>query len=461
MFLREDEKRILERAYLSERAELVIIYGRRRLGKTTLALEFLKGKEGAYLYTPKGDINRIINYYVRSIVDQLGVKLIGRITNFEEFLNLIYEVASKRKIVIIMDEFQRLYEADEATITLLQDYWDRFLKRTKIKLFLIGSVVGLIEKIALKGDAPLFGRRTLELKLEPLPYYRARNFWRNLDPINRVTAYGIFGGTPAYMDAYDHNASIWENVRRLIVSRNGRLNREPEELLSEELRSPAIYMGILDRISEGRRGLPLAKIRIGNVNVIPYIRVLEKMDIIERLYPVGKKKRGALYIFKDEFFRFWFRFINKNYWMIEMGRYDLVMNNIKSEINDYLSHTVEKILRELIVLYSGRNLFGVEIPRFKKFGVYWDGEIEVDALGISRDTVVIGEAKWRNEKIGLKEIGKTIEKAERLTRVFGRRNYKIILLSKEGYKQEYEEDNIVFLDPIRMEKAFDSVRNYS
>ena len=93
--------------------------------------------------------------------------------------------------------------------------------------------------------------------------------------------------------------------------------------------------------------------------------------------------------------------------------------------------------------------------------MYWDGEIEVDALGISRDTVVIGEAKWRNEKIGLKEIGKTIEKAERLTRVFGRRNYKIILLSKEGYKQEYEEDNIVFLDPIRMEKAFDSVRNYS
>ena len=459
MFLRKEECEALEKIYDNDSAELVIIYGRRRLGKTTLVLEFLKGKEGVYLYTPRGDINRIINYYADSMVKQLGIKLIGRITNFKEFLDAIYEVSSKRKVVVIIDEFQRLHEADETSMTILQDYWDRSLRKTKIKLLLVGSVVGLIERIALKGDAPLFGRRTLELKLGPLPYYRAREFWKKLDPVNRVIAYGVFGGTPAYIDTYNHDISIWENIERVIVNKNGRLNKEPEELLSEELRSPTIYIGILDRISEGRRGLPLAKIKVSNVNVIPYIRTLEKMDIIERIHPLNERKRGALYVFKDEFFRFWFRFINKNYWMIEMNRYDLVMDKIKNEINDYLSYTTEKILRELLVLYSGKELFGTKIPKFKKFGAYWDKEIEIDALGIGRDTIVVGEVKWRDEKMSLKDISKVIEKAEKIARIFNKKDYKIVLLSKKGYKQEYEEENIVFLDPIKMEQAFDMTLN--
>ncbi len=352
MFLRFEELASLEEVYNRDSAELIIIYGRRRLGKTTLVLEFLKGKEGAYLYTPRGDIDAIINNYMVSLVKQLGIKLLGKITSFKEFLDVVYDLSSRKKIIIIIDEFQRLHEADEASITIFQDYWDRYLRKTRIKLILVGSVVGLIEKIALRGDAPLFGRRTLELKLTPLPYFRARKFWAGLDPVDRVIAYGAFGGTPAYMDSYNSDISVWENIERVIVNKNGPLNNEPEELLSEELRSPLVYVSILNRVSEGRRGLPLAKIKAGNVNVIPYIRTLEKMDIIERLYPLNEKKRGALYVFKDEFFRFWFRFISKNYWMIEMGRYDLVIDKIKNEINDYLSFTTERILRELLILYS-------------------------------------------------------------------------------------------------------------
>ncbi|MHA1676441.1 MAG: ATP-binding protein [Candidatus Njordarchaeales archaeon] len=454
MFFHEDEQQSLEKIYNKDGADLVIIYGRRRLGKTTLVLKALEGKDGAYLYTPRGNIEDIVTYYLSSLRNQIDLQLVGKITEFREFLELLGVIAKNRKVLIILDEFQRIHEADEKAISLLQDYWDRVLKRTQIKLILVGSIVGLIEKLAIKGDAPLFGRKTLELKIRPLPFYRVHRFWNMLDFEEKITAYGIFGGTPAYIDMFNKKLSLWENVLQLIIRKDSPLNNEPDSLLSAEVRSSTTYMAILNKISEGRRGLPLGKIKVGNVNVIPYIRTLEKMDIIERLYSLGEKKKGALYVFKDEFFRFWFRFINKNYWLIEMERYDLVIDEIKKNINEYLSFTSEKILRELLILYSGKVLFGKRIPKFTKFGPFFERDVEVDALGVNKDIIVVGEIKWKNEKLGLKDISKVIEKTEYLAKKLKRKKYLTIIVSKSGFKQHYEEENILLIDLNMLQQAF-------
>ena len=457
MFLRDVELEALERCYKRETADLVVIYGRRRLGKTTLILKFLEGKRGVYLYTPRGKLEDILDSYIKALIEQLDLSFVGRLERFEEFLDIVFRISKEEKIAIVIDEFQRLQEADSSAVSILQDYWDRKFRYTKIKLILVGSLIGMVERLALSGDAPLFGRPTLRLKIEPLPYFRIRNFWRKLDPKERVLAYGVFGGTPAYVDVYDFNKDIWTNIEDLLVRREGRLNSEPEMLLASELRNPTVYMSILNRIAMGERGLPLGKIRVGDFNILPYIKQLEKMDILERLYPLGEPRRGALYVFKDEFFRFWFRYIRRNYWLIEMARYDLVMENIRRDINNYLSYTYEKILRELLILASGRRIGNIEIPRFRKFGPFWERDLEVDALGIADRCVVVGEAKWREGKIGFKEISETIEKAKILAEKFKKRDYIVVIASKEGFRRRYEEENLVLLDHENIEKSFDTL----
>jgi len=459
MFLRNNELEVLEKSYGRDKADLIVIYGRRRLGKTTLVLRFLEGKKGVYLYTPRGKLEDILSLYMEALKKQLGLEFVGEITKFSEFLEILKKVSKKEKIVIVLDEFQRIHEADESAISILQDYWDRELRKTKVKLILVGSVISIVERLALAGDAPLFDRITNRVKLEPLPYYRSRKYWRHLDPEERVIAYGVFGGTPSYIDSFDFNKSIWKNIEELIVRKEGRLNNEPETLLASELKTTTVYMSILDRIAQGERGLPLGKIKVGNYNVIPYINRLEKMDILERLKPLGENKKGAMYAFKDEFFRFWFKFIRRNYWLIEMDRYDLVMEKIMSDINKYLSYTFEKILRELLVLSSGKKLNGVEIPIFEKFGPYWEKNLEIDALGISKQSIVVGEAKWQDKKIGFKDISKVIEKAKFLADKFGKKNYIVIVASKEGFVRNYEEENIVLLDIKTIEKLFDNLTN--
>ena len=455
MLLRKQELTWLEGKFNSERAELIILYGRRRQGKTTLILEFLRGKKAVYLYTPRGSIDKILETFAQAIKSQLGIKIYGKINTFREFLEVIYDASKNERIVIAIDEFQRVAEADETAVSILQDFWDRKLKNTKIFLILIGSLVGMMEKIALKGDAPLFGRKTGKLKLSPLPYYRARKFWLKLNPEERIAAYGIFGGTPAYMDVYDFSKDFWSNVKEEIISKNGRLNDEPEQILAEELRSPTVYMAILERIAEGKRGLPLSKIKVGSANVVPYLKVLERMDIIERILPLGEKRK-SIYSFKDEFFRFWFKYIWPNYWLIEMGRYDVILEEIKTSLNDYLSYTWEKVLRETISLSLGKKIFGVKIPIVKSIGPYWKNELEVDVLGIGKDIIIVGEAKWENKKLGLKEVGKVINKAELLAEKFGKKNYLVIIASKSGFKQEYEEKNILLWTLEDIERILDS-----
>ncbi|MHA1730931.1 MAG: ATP-binding protein [Promethearchaeota archaeon] len=454
-FLREVELETLERMFASDGAELAIVYGRRRLGKTTLLVELLHGKRGAYLYTPRGSLPEILSTYTSSLKTQLGLHTMGKLDSFVRFLEVLGAVAKDEKVLVVVDEFQRINEANRPAISHLQDHWDRHLKDTGIKLVLVGSAIGTIQKLALSGDAPLHGRRTMELKVRPLPYHRTREFWGDLTPEERVLAYGVFGGTPAYLDLYEFGTGVWDNVRNLIVEKTSPLNNEPEELLAAEMRKSTTYLSVLEQISRGVRGLPLSKIRSGSKNVMPYIHALETIDLVERVYPVGSTRRGTLYAIRDEFFRFWFKFIRPNYWMVEMGRTDLLMDQIRDGMGTHLSFTFEKILRELMALYSGKSLLGVDLPKFRKFGSYWEGQLEVDGLGVGDDTVVTGEAKWRSKPAGLKEVGASLDAARSVAEKFRKKRAIVLFLSKAGFKREYDEPGLVLLDLESLERAFD------
>ena len=461
LFLRDRELEVLERAFRSGRAQLIVVYGRRRLGKTTLVREFIKGKKGLYLFTPRGSIVNILDNYSREVRSQLGSWV--SFSSWFDFLDFL-DATSRERFVVVMDEFQWLGESQASSISLIQDLWDRRLAKSRIVLILVGSAVGMIERLALKGDSPLFGRKTTELRLSPLPYFRARVLWEGLSEEKRIEAYGVFGGTPAYMVQYSKTRSLKWNILTNILMRGAPLSSEPEALLSQELRSPGVYMSILERIASGVRGLPLGKLRVAEGNVIPYIRTLEKMDIVERIVPAGLSRYGArntLYTFRDEFFRFWFKYVHPNRWMIELGKEDEIMETIQKTLNQYLSYTFEKILLELVSLWSGRKLLGKRLPILSEVKPYWKGDVELDVCGLGENTLVAGEAKWSEKQISAKEIYNALNRAEEVAETFKKKETLLIIASRKGFTKNaemVEDEKIVTLTLEKMAKAFNRLQ---
>jgi AAA+ ATPase superfamily predicted ATPase len=204
---RKNELSILDSLYRSEKAQLIIVYGRRRVGKTSLLLEFLKGKEGLYFYIPRGGEKTILNELSKAVEHEFFKGF--RFQDFSAFLEYISKKLHEGKIVTI-DEFQRLTEIDGA-LSLIQKFWDEKISKEKCMLILSGSSIGMIKKIALKGDAPLYGRRTFTINVKPLGFLELREWFSKFSPEDLVKIYAAFGGTPAYLEKINENISPEDN----------------------------------------------------------------------------------------------------------------------------------------------------------------------------------------------------------------------------------------------------------
>ncbi|MGQ4834452.1 MAG: ATP-binding protein [Candidatus Asgardarchaeia archaeon] len=445
MFDREIEAKSLLSAINSGKAELIIIYGRRRSGKTTLVYEILKKlSNGLYLFTPHGDISEIISFFSEEIREQTGEFV--KLASWRDFLEYLKH-KSNDQFVVVIDEFQRIETAYEPAISLLQHYWDAYFSKSKIVIILVGSVIGMIEKIALSGNSPLFGRRTREIKLGLMPYIIARDYWKKYSEEEKIKAYGFFGGTPGYFTLTDDNISVMDNVEKLVLSYDARLSREPEALLSEETRAPATYMALLSQLSRSGRGSPLSKIKIRRGTPTIYLRTLIKMDLVDKL--VSLAQGDSLYAISDEFFRFWFYFIYPRQNYLELKQGHLIRRIIERNEDKYLSVTFEKILRELIFFSSGKRIAGLEIPVIDKIGGYWWKDLEVDACAISQDAVIVGEAKWHDKPITPDIARNFIKRMELIREKMRKRKAIGFFLSKSGFLKNAEnilDENTVCID---------------
>jgi len=344
---RREELSILNTLYEKGGANLVIVCGRRRVGKTRLLLEFLKGKNGIYFYIPRGGMNTILSELSKVVEKDFFTGF--RFLEFRSFLEYLSRKFEEGTIVII-DEFQRLSEV-EGAISLIQKFWDEKFSQQRAMLILSGSSIGLIEKVALKGDAPLYGRRTSTLWLKPLKFMDLQEWFPNFAPEDLVEIYSSFGGTPAYLEKVDENKSPEENIVNLILKKDGALHDEPEYLLLEELRVPNRYMDILTAISLGKCYLSGISdfTKIKRENLTTYLSSLETLNLISREYPVLTERKKSRYVLTDPFFKFWFRFVNPNKAVLELGLEEKVWNNIKEDFNAYLGEVFEEIVKEYIV----------------------------------------------------------------------------------------------------------------
>jgi len=435
---RREELELLERLSSSGKAQLIIVYGRRRVGKTRLLLELLRRRRGGlYFYVPRGGPETILEELSRSVEGEFFKGFY--FTSFRAFLEYLAEKMEKGSMVVI-DEFQRLAEV-EGALSLLQRFWDERYSQTSSTLVLAGSAVGTMVRVALRGDAPLYGRKTAVLKLEPLPFAGVLEWFEGLDPVDVVKLYGVFGGTPAYLELVDERKSPEENAVELVLSKRGPLHEEPVYLLMEELRAPARYMDVLGAIAQGRTTLSEIATYAGlrRENATTYLAYLELLGLIERERPLLGRGRSR-YSIRDPFFAFWFKFAWPNMRSLEVGLEREVWSSIASEFNAYLGWVFERVAREFVVRAAKLE----ELPvRPEAVGSWWNGGEEIDIVASSRKgaLALLFEVKWSD--MSLREargvLARLAEKATKLSaeeRVYGliaRRVEAKDVLRREGY----------------------------
>jgi hypothetical protein len=389
---RESELETLTSLIGSKQAALILLYGRRRVGKTRLIREFLKSKRSLYFYVPNAEEKTILSEFSRAVENEFFAGF--KFANFNSFMEYLAKKSAEGTIIAV-DEFQRLTNIDGA-VSLLQKFWDEKLSTSRSYLIFSGSSIGTIRRVALSGNAPLYGRRTATLKIEPLKYTDLFNWFEKYSAEELVKIYASFGGTPAYLEHVNEKLNAEENITEKILNKTSPLHDEPEMLLMEEIRTPQRYMDILTAIASGKN--TLSKIAddtgINRESTTAYLKTLEILDLIERITPVTENnaKRG-LYHIKDKFFSFWFRFIRPNKRQIELEIERNVWQGIREDFNRYLGHVFEDICSEVLIEMIRKESLPIRID---KIGRWWWKETEIDLLGLERKSgkALAVEVKW-------------------------------------------------------------------
>ncbi|WP_258084090.1 ATP-binding protein [Thermococcus thermotolerans] len=426
---RKRELEFLERAYSSDRAEFLVIYGRRRIGKTELLLHFARDKPHVYFLATEKPYKNNLKELQSLLAEFLGDKLFGKVVfrDIDELLTAFAERIGDERVILIIDEFPLLVEHYRPVLSLLQRAWDLKLSETKIMLILCGSSVSAMENEVLAYKSPLYGRRTGQWRLTEIPFFHIGEFLPGYTVEELAKVWSITGGIPAYLLQFSPEKSFDENVVERVLSKGAFLYEEAEFLLREELREPANYFAILQAIAAGRSrfGGIVNSTGLDKSLVSKYLAVLQRLEIVEREVPVTAtlkeaSKRG-LYSIADNYFAFWFRYVLPNKGYLEAGLAEEVWERSKSDFNAYMGSVFEKLIRnpEVFLRLTGF--------RFMKLGRWWrrGEEIDLVALNERERKALFIEVKWK----GLSE-----REARRILKDLER---KAELVDLEGWEKSY------------------------
>ncbi|MBI4896356.1 MAG: ATP-binding protein [Candidatus Aenigmarchaeota archaeon] len=462
---RENETGLLKkRVETLKSGELLIMYGRRRVGKTEIVKQFLDHIEADKMYFYLDLVERPVamDALSEAIKTQLGDTV--KLESWDTFFEYLHTKSEHKKLVVVIDEFQRFLEIAPEFMTKLQRHWDETLKHDKIMILAVGSSIGMMLKIAKSYAAPLYGRVDSRIKISPFRYVDFRKMFSHMTEEEKIKYYAVFGGTPHYLARVkDAEGDLYKRVYSLVVAQDGKLRDEAEILMeAENLRTHAKYNSILQAISMGKETTKEIEdyTHIKRTTLPTYLKNLEKLlDIVEKIEPAMGKERHGRYRISDNFFRFWYKFVFPNQSLFTMANgAEKLHIFIKDNMNAYIAKTFEHIVHELLLLYSGRTLKEVEID-FEQIGSWWDrkaNEIDVVAFNKKKRRMLLGELKWTHDKVGVDLLDDLIRKTK-LLNFSG--EYKLMLVSKSGFTEKcierMEQMKCVHLDLADIEKLFD------
>jgi len=412
---REEELEFLERRFREKLPQILIVYGRRRVGKTELIKTFCEGKKFVYFLADKRG-TLVNSERFAEITAEYFKDVKPEVKNFDNAFRYTVKRAGKEKMIIVIDEFSYLVEKDSSIPSVFQLIVDEIIKGENIVLILCGSLVSMMESL-LSYKNPLYGRRTGQWKVEPLKFNQIKNFFRKYTLEQRVQAFSISGGVPFYLSIFDENRSIISNIKEKILTKGSLLYEEIEFLLREELRDYSTYFSILEAIVNGNTKISeIANFSKVEAKDLPkYLNVLIKLGIVERIVPVTEKLKSkkAIYLIKDNFFRFWFKFVYPNKSYLEIDNTDYVIKKIGKEFNSFVGKAFEEIGKELLIESNRSN----KLPfKFDKIGKWWykDKEIDVVLLSKEKKKIAFFEVKWQD--LSFKEAEKILKELEEKAR---------------------------------------------
>ena len=434
MFInRGEELKALSEKLNSNKFEFVVIYGRRRVGKTKLALKSVENKEHIYYLAVEGDNLRHFKRYASKVVPAIEyVK-----EDWEAYFNFL-----KDKIIII-DEFPNLIKENPNILSLFQRIVDIHLKDTKTKLIILGSSISMMGKKVLSYKSPLYGRKTGVLKIRPLKFKHLKEFFPNATWKEIVEIYGFADGIPHYIEKI--KLPFWDYLEEEIKRIDSFLRYEVDFLIKYEFEEPTTYKKILEAISFGNHSLGEIKNYLGikYSDITPYLKNLIEIEFIERKIPITespKTKKGKYYI-KDNFIAFYFRYIFPNLSAIEEGIFDI--GEIKNDYNQYLGFVFEKVAKEFLIELNKNN----RLPfKFLNIGGWWKKGEEIDLIALNKNEkkALFVEVKWKNLKNG--DVKKILNNLERKSELVGLDNYEkyYAIIGKEIENKENIKDCLVF-----------------
>lgn len=431
------ELAFLDERFSTEDRQLLVLYGRRRVGKTALVTEFLERQGREYVYFLADERGTISN--AERFAKQCA-HAFADVPPAVEGFDDVFEYVVRRvdaELILVIDEFSYLVTEDDSVPSVFQRAHDDILAGTDISVILLGSSISMMEEGALSHESPLYGRRTGQWKLTPLRFGDACGFFPAYAIEDLIRVYAILGGVPAYLEQFDPEKSIAENVRAHVVSKGTFLYEEPEFFLRQELREPATYMAILEAMATGNTKVTDIANAAGRdaKGMSRYLKNLRRLEVVERLVPVTEPNRKqGIYTINDNFFEFWFRFVYPNLSDLEQGNTSAVAESLMGDLNEHTSHVFEDICRQAV----RHPEFPVSVSRT---GTWWSNEAEIDVVAISEDDerLLLGECKWTASPVGVGLLSDLEEKASSVRWRGANRNEMFALFSKSGFTDPLHE----------------------
>ena len=466
MFIgREKELNSLNKLYDEKSFQMVVMYGRRRIGKTTLISEFISDKPAIFFTAQEVNDTLNLNRFSRKIYEFFGIpKSAGAFMNWNDAFNFLATKAKEQQFVLAFDEFPYAATANRALKSILQTAIDHEFKTTGLFLILCGSHMGFMENEVLGYKSPLFGRRTAQIKLEGFDYYDAGKMLGGFSNKDKLKFYACVGGTPHYLSQIKTNESFEENIKRLYFDISGYLYNEPTMLLQQEIREPAMYNSIIAAIAGGASRLNeiATKINEDSPKVNKYLQNLINLQIIHKLCPFGENpqnSRRGIYHIVDNCYDFWYSFVFLNKPEIERGNGDIIAD--AEVFGERLSTYIGKPAFETICLqYLQRVNRNKTLPfTATAFGSWWGNDpveriqtdFDVIAANKNERKIVLGECKWKNSVHFQAEIQKLLGKVHLLAEYKERYYYifsKIPLIGELQGESQKENVTIVTTDML-------------
>ena len=441
MFIdRKAELEQLESLYASERAELFILYGRRRVGKTELLRAFCVGKPHIFFIATLSSDHDQLSAFSQQVYHLTHAEVPEGFTfpSWEAALRALAEKPGR--LVVVLDEFTYLIGGNKAISSIVQKVWDESLRNSKVFLILCGSYIGMMETEVMGYKAPLYGRRTGALLLNPLELPVIPAFFPRYTPAQQIEAWAVLGGMPYYLEAFSDQMDIYTNIRKQILNLQGLLYNEPRLLLLEELREPRNYFSILRAIAQGRTRLnEIAQgAGVGDSPVTArYLDLLQQMRLVYRSVPVTEsqpeKSKKGLYCIADSFLRFWFRYVHPYQNSLDLGMADSVLTQrVRPTFEQFVSYAFEEAAKAYISRLARRGSLSF-LP--ERIGSWWDqtGEIDVVAVSDNERALLVGECKWSVNLVGTDILDNLKHKTQYLleTHRWGKVSY--FLFSRSGF----------------------------